>query len=167
MSPGKRYCAYGILSRGQDKPGGDILPQGKVSPGTRYHMVSCPWRQDTGGQDKERKHDQTYEMSCVPSEDSDQPTHLHIVQLDQSFCCRREEALGSWLPIELIWVFAGCTSWQNQLQPYANNKNSDQLAHPCSLNRAYGIGCWDDIIIPIDNLSKMPRLSASIWSRAS
>ena len=34
--------------RGQDKPGrGDILPQGKVSPGTSYHMVSCPQGQDT------------------------------------------------------------------------------------------------------------------------
>ena len=36
--------------RGQDKPGGgDILPRGKVSPGTRYHVVSCPQGQDTGG----------------------------------------------------------------------------------------------------------------------
>ena len=40
--------------RGQDKPGGGggagcILPRGKVSPGTGYHVVSCPREQDTMG----------------------------------------------------------------------------------------------------------------------
>ena len=37
---------------GLDKPGLDILLRGKVSPGTRYHAVFCPWGQATGGQDK-------------------------------------------------------------------------------------------------------------------
>ena len=39
----------GVGGRGKDKPRGDILPQGKVSPETRYHAVSCPHGQDTGG----------------------------------------------------------------------------------------------------------------------
>ena len=66
----------------------------------------------------ELPHDKTNKITCVPSEDSDQPEH------PGSLFCPHEEALGPWLPIKrisktdqngwmpkLIQVFAGCTDY--------------------------------------------------------
>ena len=43
VSPGTRSVPTVSCPRGQDKPGGGgHSTRGKVSPGTRYHVVFCP-----------------------------------------------------------------------------------------------------------------------------
>ena len=49
---------------------------------------------------------------------------------------------------KLIIMQIGCiwaTSWENLLLPYANNKGTDQTAHPCSLISAFVVRCLDSI----------------------
>ena len=42
----------------------------------------------------------------------------------------------------LIWA----TSWENLFKPYANNKDADQPAHPCSLISTFVVRCLDSKI---------------------
>ena len=46
-----------------------------------------------------------------------------------------------WIWFTIIWA----TSWENLLVPYANKKDADQPAHPCSLISAYVVPCLDSI----------------------
>ena len=39
----------------------------------------------------------------------------------------------------------GATSWENLFMPYANNKDADQPAHPCSLISIFVVRCLDSI----------------------
>ena len=55
------------------------------------------------------------------------------------------------------------TSWENLFMPYANNKDTDQPAHPHSLISIFVIRYLDSII-PITAKSKISRL-ASLCSR--
>ena len=50
--------------------------------------------------------------------------------------------------------------------PYANNKDKDQPAHPCSLINVFIIPCLDSVI-PIGALSEIPGfLLASVAEQA-
>ena len=51
------------------------------------------------------------------------------------------------------WV----TSWKNLLLPYANNKSTNQPAHPPSLISAFVVRCLDSIN-PLVSISKMSSL---------
>ena len=55
-------------------------------------------------------------------------------------------------------------SWENLFMQYANNKGSDQPAHPLSLISAFVVGFLDSII-PVLAISEISRL-ASFWSWA-
>ena len=116
-------------------------------------------------------------MTCAPSEDSDQPGHPSCLI---SRCC----APYGWLRIRqtekagqmsrLVWVFKRHTSfrwwtmsWENLFMPYANNKDANQPAHPCSLIRAFVV-CFLDSIIPLASISEISRLHlASVAAQAS
>ena len=52
------------------------------------------------------------------------------------------------------------------LMPYANNKDTDQPAHPRSLISAFIVRCWDSII-SLDSIPEISRLKlASVAAQA-
>ena len=55
-----------------------------------------------------------------------------------------------------IWA----TSWENLFMTYANNKCTDQPAHPRSLTSTFVVRCLD-CIIPLVSISERSSLSAS------
>ena len=55
----------------------------------------------------------------------------------------------------IIWV----ASWQNLFMAYANNKDADQPAHPCSLISAFIVRCLDSLI-PILAISGFKSLAS-------
>ena len=64
--------------------------------------------------------------------------------------------------VVLIWA----TSWENLFMPYANNKSTDQPAHPRSLISAFVVR-WLDSIIPLVSISKISSLYlASVAAQA-
>ena len=52
-------------------------------------------------------------------------------------------------------------SWENMFMPYANNKGSDQPAHPRSLISAFIVRCLD-CIIPLVSISEISSLYLAI-----
>ena len=63
--------------------------------------------------------------------------------------------------------FIWATSWENLFLPYANNKGTDQPAHPCSLISAFVIRCLASII-PLVSISEILSLClVSVAEQAS
>ena len=62
--------------------------------------------------------------------------------------------LTDWLAFS--WFLIWDMSWENLFSPYANNKGTDQPAHPRSLISAFVIRCLDSII----PLVSMPKISS-------
>ena len=77
------------------------------------HSTTEPPRSPCRGYEPE--HDKTNKMTCVPSEDSDQPVHppglirVFAVPLNQTYFRRTSKTdQTEWMP-RMIWVFAGRT----------------------------------------------------------
>ena len=56
-----------------------------------------------------------------------------------------------------LYIIIWAMSWGNLFMPYANNKDTDQIARMCSLISAFVVHCLDSII-PVLAKSKISRL---------
>ena len=75
---------------------------------------------------------------------------------------KTQDSLIMWVHLKIKWA----TSWQNLLLPHANNKGTDQPAHPRSLISTFVVRCLDSLI-PLVSISEISSLQlASVAAEA-
>ena len=100
-------------------------------------------------------------LICIENSIS-QPSYFGDINI--SFICKQYAELKTGIKETSVNIWA--TSWGNLFLPYANNKGTDQHAHPRSLINAFIIRCLDSII-PLVSISKISSLYiASVAAQA-